>query len=193
MFGGSFNPIHNDHIRMALGFVSEFDLDEVILIPSFVTPLKDNSALTSGLHRLNMCRLAAMDYPCLSVSDIELRRGGVSFTSDTLAQLKAMYEGELFLIVGADMYFTLDRWHEFRAIFENATILVAPRDELDHISIKEKYEEYKPYGCRTLISREPVGPLSSTAVREAAREGRDLSGMVDPGVAEYILDNGLYR
>ena len=145
MFGGSFNPIHNDHIRLALSFVSEFDLDEVILIPSYVTPLKDNSAFSAPEHRLRMCRLAAEDYPCLRVSDTELRRKGTSYTSDTIAELKAEYGGELFLIVGADMYATLDRWHDFQYIFSNATILVAPRSDLDYISLEEKYEEYKKY------------------------------------------------
>ena len=91
------------------------------------------------------------------------------------------------------MYVTLDRWHEFRYIFDNATILVAPRNELDHIALEEKYKEYRSYGCRTLISREPVGPLSSTAIRAAVKKGESLSGMVDDRVAAYILENGLYR
>ena len=191
IFGGSFNPIHNDHIRLALDFIEEFSLDGVTLIPTYQTPLKDNSEIADGVHRLNMCRLAAEADPRLSVSDIELRRGGLSYTSDTIAQL--MNGDELFLIVGADMYVTLDRWHDFRFIFENATILVAPRNEFDYISLTEKYEKYKAYGCRTLISRSPIGPLSSTAVREAVREGRSLEGMVDDKVAEYIQKEGLYR
>ena len=191
IFGGSFNPVHNDHVRLALGLADEFALDEVTLIPTYQTPLKDNSDIASCEHRLNMCRLAVEGHPRLSVSDIEIRRGGLSYTSDTIA---AMTDGgELFLIVGADMYVTLDRWHDFRYIFENAVILVAPRDELDHDSLREKYEEYKAYGCRTLISRSPVGPLSSTAVRAAVREGLSLDGMVDRRVAEYIKKEGLYR
>ena len=118
--------------------------------------------------------------------------GGVSYTSDTIATLKDEAD-ELFLIVGADMYVTLDRWHAFRYLFDNATILVAPRDELDYFAIKEKYEQYQAYGCRTLISRDCVGPLSSTAVRAAVKNGDSLSGMVDDRVAEYIRENGLYR
>lgn len=192
IFGGSFNPIHNDHVKLALQFAEEFDLDRVTLIPTYTTPLKDNSAIVDGSHRYQMCRLATEDYPQLEVSDIELTRGGMSYTSDTIASF--MDDGdELFLIVGADMYVTLDKWHEFRFIFENATILVAPRDELDYHSLKEKYEEYKIYGCRTLISREYVGPLSSTAVRTAVKAGEDISGMVDEKVARYIAENHLYR
>lgn len=192
IFGGSFNPVHNDHIALALGFAQEFSLDRVTLIPTYKTPLKDNSEIASGEHRLNMCRLASQDYPCLEVSDIELRRGGMSYTSDTIAQLRNG-EDELFLIVGADMYVTLSRWHDFRYIFENATILAAPRNELDYYSLTEKYEEYKKYSCRTLISKSFVGPLSSTVVREAVRAGESISKMVDGRVEEYIINNGLYR
>ncbi len=192
IFGGSFNPVHRDHIRLALQLYDEFGLDRVTLIPTYTTPLKDNSAIADGIHRYRMCLLAAEDYPQLEVSDIELKRGGMSYTSDTVLSLKND-DDELFLIVGADMYVTLDKWHEFRAIFENATILVAPREGLGYDSLKEKYEEYRAYGCRTMISRELVGPLSSTAVRAAVRAGENIDGMVDPRVADYIKENQLYR
>lgn len=192
MFGGSFNPIHNDHVKLALQFAEEFALDKVTLIPTYTTPLKDNSAIADGDDRLMMCRLSTEDHPQLEVSDIELHRGGLSYTSDTIAALKQEGE-EFFLIVGADMYVTLDRWHEFRYIFENATILVAPRDELDFNSLKEQYEAYKPFGCRTLISENFVGPLSSTAVRAAVKAGESISDMVDPRVEAYIRTHNLYR
>lgn len=191
IFGGSFNPIHNDHVKLALQLADEFDLDRVTLIPTYATPLKDNSAIVDGRHRFEMCRLATESYPRLEVSDIELTRGGMSYTSDTLAAF--LGDDELFLIVGADMYVTLDQWHEFRFIFDNATILVAPRNELDHSSLEEKYKEFKTCGCRTMISRAYVGPLSSTAVRSAVKAETDISGMVDPKVAQYIQKYHLYR
>lgn len=191
IYGGSFNPVHNDHIKLALQLAEEFALDKVTLIPTYATPLKDNSQIADGVHRLNMCRLAAEDYPLLEVSDIELKRGGMSYTSDTVNALKNDRD-ELFLIVGADMYVTLDKWHEFRTIFENVTILAAPRNEWGYNAIKEKYEDYRAYGCRTLISRSFVGPLSSTAVRDAVKNGESIADMVDPRVAEYIKNNQLY-
>ena len=192
IFGGSFNPIHNDHIKLAVQFADEFALDKVTLIPTYTTPLKNNSAIADGAYRYEMCRLAVTGHPELEVSDIELRRGGMSYTSDTVLALKNSSD-ELFLIVGADMYVTLDRWHEFRTIFENATILAAPRNELDVNSLKEKYEHYQTYGCRTLISRNYVGPLSSTAVRAAVKAGESIDSMVDERVAAYIKEHDLYR
>ncbi len=193
MFGGSFNPIHNDHIKLALQFAEEFGLDTVTLVPTYTTPLKDNDALVAAEDRYRMCRLATEAYPQLEVSDVEIRRGGLSYTSDTISALKE--EGDdFFLVVGADMYVTLDKWHDFRSIFENVVILVATRNELDYHSLKEKYKEFqKKYGCRTLISHSYVGPLSSTAVRTAVRAGESIDEMVDPKVAAYIKTHKLYR
>lgn len=192
VFGGSFNPIHRDHIRLALRFADEFSLDKVTLIPTNSTPLKDNSAIADGQHRYNMCCLATEDHPVLEVSDIELSRPGMSYTSDTLRAL-INDDDELFLIVGADMYVTLDRWRDFRFIFEHTTILVAPRNELDHDSLLEKYKTYEPYGCRTLISSELVGPISSTYVRECISRGEGADDLLDPKVLRYIRTHGLYR
>lgn len=193
IYGGSFNPIHNDHVKLALQFAEQFELDKVTLIPTNITPLKDNSDIADGLHRYQMCLLATKDYPRLEVSDIELRREGESYTCDTIAALKNENDS-LFLIVGADMYMTLDWWRNFRYIFDNAVILVAPRDELDYDSLKEKSEEYKAnYGCRTLISHQVIGELSSTKVREAISSGADVSRMVDSRVWEYIQEHDLYR
>lgn len=192
IFGGSFNPIHNDHIRLALTFADTFALDRVTLVPTYVTPLKDNSAIVDGRHRLTMCRLAAKTDPRLDVSDVELKRKGMSYTCDTLAHFAGAGD-ELYLIVGADMYVTLDRWHEYRTIFDLATILVAPRNELDYDSLSEKYKAYQTENCRTLFLHSGVGGLSSTAVREAVRRGESLDGMVDGRVADYIKKHGLYR
>ena len=193
IYGGSFNPVHNDHIRLARSFCEQFCLDRVTLIPTNVTPLKDNAHIVDGAHRYRMCKLAVQDDAGLEVSDIELRRQGMSYTSDTIAQLKSPGD-ELFLIVGADMYVTLDRWHNAAYIFDSVTILAAPRGPLDYHSILEKYNEYRErFGCRTLISHEPVGPLSSTDIRARIAAGEDVSGMLDHRVLRYIQENGLYR
>ena len=193
IYGGSFNPIHHDHIKLALQFSQQFELDRVTLIPTYITPLKDNTKIADGKHRYQMCLLATQDYPQLEVSDIELRRKGESYTSDTIREL-LNDDDSLYLIVGADMYMTLDRWHDARYIFDHVTILVAPRDELDYDSLEEKYLEYKEkYDCRTLIAHQQIGALSSTLIREGISSGADVSGMVDPRVLEYIQKHDLYR
>lgn len=193
IYGGSFNPIHNDHIKLALQFAQQFELDKVTLIPTNVTPLKDNSHIALGEHRYQMCLLATRDYPQLEVSDIELRRQGESYTSDTIAELLNQ-DDSLYLIVGADMYMTLDKWHECQYIFEHVTILVAPRGDDDYDSLEEKYLMYREqYGCKTLIAHQAIGELSSTTVREGIASGADVSAMVDPLVLDYIRQHDLYR
>ncbi len=180
IYGGSFNPIHNDHIKLALQFAEQFELDKVTLIPTHYTPLKDNSHIADGWHRYQMCLLATEDHPKLEVSDIELRREGPSYTS--------------YLIVGADMYMTLDKWHDCQFIFDHVTILVAPRDEVDYDSLNEKYLFYREqYDCRTLIAHQAIGELSSTVVREGIATGADVSHMIHPRVLEYIQQHDLYR
>ena len=193
IYGGSFNPIHNDHVKLALRFAEQFELDRVTLIPTYSTPLKNNSHIIDGEHRFKMCMLAVQDYPVLEVSDIELRRKGESYTSDTIAEL-LNDDDSLYLIVGADMYMTLDQWHEFRYIFDHVTILVAPRGEEDYDALEEKYLDYKEkYDCRTLIAHEKIGELSSTMIREGIASGADVSAMVDPRVLDYIQKHDLYR
>ena len=193
IYGGSFNPIHNDHIKLALQFAEQFELDKVTLIPTNITPLKDNSRIAAGEHRYQMCLLATQDYPQLEVDDIELRRKGESYTSDTIAEL-LNDDDSLYLIVGADMYMTLDRWHDAQYIFDHVTILVAPRNELDYDSLEEKYLFYREqYGCRTLIAHQGIGELSSTLIREGIAMGADVSHMVDERVLDYIQKHDLYR
>ena len=193
IYGGSFNPIHNDHIKLALDFCEQFELDKVTLVPTNITPLKNNAHIAEGRHRYHMCVLAAEGYPRLEVSDIELRREGESYTSDTIAAMKNS-DDTLFLIVGADMYVTLDRWHDFQYIFDNAIILVAPRGSIDYDSLKEKHKEYQAlYGCRTHISHQAIGDISSTTIREGIASGADVSRMIDPKVLRYIQENDLYR
>lgn len=193
IYGGSFNPIHNDHIKLALQFAEQFELDMVTLIPTYITPLKDNTKIADGEHRYQMCLLAAQDHPQLEVSDVELRRKGESYTSDTIAEL-LNDDDSLYLIVGADMYMTLDKWHECQYIFDHVTILVAPRDEMDYDSLEEKYLMYREqYGCRTLIAHQGIGELSSTLIREGITSGADVSHMIDPRVLDYIQQHDLYR
>ena len=108
MFGGTFNPIHNAHINLALAFIKKLKLDKLLLIPTGVPPHKTDLDIIYGEHRLNMCRLAVQDYKKIEVSDIEVKRGGKSYTADTLRQLKEIYpDSEFFVIMGADMYMTL--------------------------------------------------------------------------------------
>ena len=128
LFGGSFDPIHPGHIVMARRLADRLALDRVILMPTFVPPHKIREQMAPASHRLAMCRLAAADDPRLTVSDLEIRRGGASFTADTLEALQAEYpQARLYLITGADMFCTLHTWYHFPAIARMAVLCTVPR------------------------------------------------------------------
>ena len=113
IFGGTFNPIHLGHVRLGQMVLNDLKLDRIIYIPDNTPPHKSDKDLASGSDRLKMIELALKDCDNLEASDIELRREGKSYTYQTLLELKKMYPGdELFLITGADMFLTLDRWKE---------------------------------------------------------------------------------
>lgn len=194
IFGGSFNPIHNAHIKLAKRFLDEIALDKVIFVPTFFTPLKDNSEVIAPEHRLNMCNFAVKKYEEFEVSDVEIRRKGMSYSCDTIAYFKEMYpDAEVFFIMGADMFLTLERWHNFEYIFENAILLTAPRDDCSYKELCAKYREYKKYECKAYITKEIIEDLSSTFLRNCIKNNRDVSNYLNSDVISYIDMNDLYR
>lgn len=195
IYGGSFNPIHVAHIELVKRFICEAELDYVYLIPTNITPLKDNSSVIKASHRLNMCRIAAFNCENILVSDIEIQRKGMSYTSDTIAYFKLKNPtDDLYLIMGADMFLTLDKWHNAEYIFKNAAILTVPRDDVTYEMLYDRYRTYiDKYSCRAIISKTPIMDISSTGIREKIKSGADVADCLDSGVLSYIIENNLYR
>ena len=132
IYGGTFNPIHTAHVHLVREFIKRLSLDRVILIPTGTPPHKATHQLASGADRIEMCRLAAADIAeCpVTVSDIEVLRTGKSYTADTMTELKAQYpDDELFLLMGEDMFCTVEKWYHPERIFAAAEICAAPRDK----------------------------------------------------------------
>lgn len=194
MFGGSFNPIHNGHIKLAERCIDEAGLDEVIVVPTFTTPIKDNRNMISAEHRYNMCKLACKNHFDLVVSDIEIKRGGNSYTFDTLSELQTIYSNDsLFLIVGADMFLTLQKWKNPESIFKIATIIACPRDENDYGILKKHSNLLKNLGAKTIILQNSVMVLSSSIIRDKIKHNENVSDFISSDVLEYIKINNLYR
>ncbi|MBW7573577.1 nicotinate (nicotinamide) nucleotide adenylyltransferase [Caproiciproducens faecalis] len=192
VFGGTFNPIHNGHIHLAKQFAQRIGAQKVLLIPTYQPPHKRAPDLAPGQDRLEMCRLACEESN-FEVSDMELRRGGSSYTADTLRELKKTNpDSELYLITGEDMFLTLKHWYEAQTIFRLAVLCAAPRSSdglqplLDYAKILEKE------GARTFIRDIEYLPISSTMVRNAVRDGQNIADLVPPKVADYIAENKLY-
>ena len=195
IYGGTFNPIHNGHLHIVEEFRRGLGLDRVLLIPTRVPPHKAAPDLASAGERFAMCRLAAQGKPWLELSDIEMRREGKSYTAETLEELSALYpQDRFYLLMGEDMFLTLDRWYRPETIFSLASVCTTPRspDGLD--ALRQKALEYTgQFQARCFLEHIPYLPISSTQVRQAVARGEDVSGLVPQAVATYMKERGLYR
>ena len=197
IFGGTFNPVHIGHKRLAEEMKKKAQLDKIIIMPTFTPPHKAGKELADGSHRLEMCRLMfTEDY--YAVSDLELKRQGKSYTVDTLVALKEHYpEDELFLIIGSDMLLSFHEWRCYREIISMCTLCVASR--LDKVS----FADLSQYASDILnldsgkneIILADIEPCecSSTEVREKIREGTEVRSYVTDEVYDYLRMNLLYE
>jgi len=203
ILGGTFNPPHLGHVALARRARAELDLERVLLMPASVAPNKPITAEDPGPeHRLAMCALAVADEPGLRSSGLEIDRGGVSYTVDTLQAIHDEHpDAELTLIVGADTARTLPNWREPARLLGMAQLAVAERDELDVEDVRETLETLSSTmaaapgrGCasRMIPLRMSKIAVSSSAVRELIAAGRPVSELVGEAVAGYIAEHGLY-
>lgn len=195
VFGGTFNPIHNGHILLCDYCKTSASLDRIIIIPTYTPPHKANADLADAGHRLNMCRIACKSRPDYEVSDIEIKRGGKSYTCDTLTSLKELFpDDELYLIMGADMFLTLDTWKNPEIIYSKAKIITVPRDESDFDDLSDYYSKTLiPSGAEAIILQKPVLSVSSTYIRENITDRALIEPLIDRNVLDYIAKNNLYR
>ena len=194
IFGGTFNPIHIGHLKMALSAASLPRVTRVLLIPACRPPHKSDRMLAGEEDRLAMCRLAVRDYPHISVSDMEIRRGGASFTVDTLTALREEYSSaELCLLCGADMFVTLSQWKRYRDIIRLATIFAVPRDGTDQTLFMKCIGAYSADGARIEQVEMPPVEISSSEIRRRLSAGLPAEELLPAGVPDYIRQHKLYE
>lgn len=192
IFGGSFNPIHKGHIALAEQARIALGLNRVLLIPTSHSPFKQKEEVLDGAARLELCRLAARDFPHITVSDIEVKRGGVSWTFETIDEL-VRPELELYLIVGGDMYLSIDNWRNSFWIAQTTTVCTAARTEGQLPLLRQKAEQMEGSGYRSIVLDIPVLDISSTELRRMIRAGEDTSAWLAPQVEAEIKAKGYYR
>lgn len=193
IYGGTFSPIHMGHIRAAEDFLENFGLDRLLIMPTALPPHKAEVAGASANDRFEMARLAFCGHDRIEVSDFEITRGGKSYTVCTLEHFKP--GNELYMLVGTDMFLTLDEWFRAPDIFSLADIVLKRREDDIRLGaqIAEKTDEYKTrFGARIHIMSEAAIRISSTAVRERLRSGRPVDGYIPDSVVDYIKKNNLY-
>lgn len=194
IYGGTFAPPHNGHVVAAKEFFRQMELDLLYIIPTALPPHKQIDAGDDPRHRLAMCERAFGDMERVIVSDLEISRGGKSYTVDTLRALSGE-DRRLLLLMGTDMMLTLDRWREPEEIFK-LCYPVYMRRESDPVIEGQIIAKNKEYLARfgKVVRRVPCDfiDISSTEIRRRVKAGEDIGDVVPSGVAAYVKEHGLY-
>jgi nicotinate-nucleotide adenylyltransferase len=197
IMGGSFDPVHLGHLIIAQDALERLELDEILFIPAAIPPHKQHLQQVDAKHRFNMLSLATETDLRFYVSDMEILRGGVSFTIDTVKALKKAYPHvEWMLLVGSDTLVDLQTWYKIDELLELCEVASFLRPgERDIAGIREKVQ--LPRGPKqkllgNLIEAHLV-EISSTEIRMRVAEGLGIRYLVPPEVEMYIYEHGLYR
>lgn len=204
IFGGTFDPIHLGHTRVAMEFASAFQLDRVLMMVAAMPPHRDLPAASSE-DRLRMVQMAVKDIPILEASDMELLREGPSYTIDTVQEVsKAAGGGQIWMALGGDAFALIRTWHRPEAVLAQTHLVVLTRPGFP-VDLTASLPEDVP-GCYTLkgdvyyhdsgatLRTLQVSPLtvSSSMIRKAVSEGKSVSELVTREVLKYIKQKGLY-
>jgi nicotinate-nucleotide adenylyltransferase len=199
LFGGAFDPVHHGHLIVARAVAEHCGYDRITLVPSAGPPHKD-PARAPPADRLAMLRLAVEGEELFDICDIELRRGGTSYTFDTLTALRERLgpAGEVHLVIGADMLADLPNWHRSQELVELARIVVVPRrpwQQRMNELLAALRRCFRPEAVERLAESlvpTPLIDISSTAIRQRVAEGLSIRFLVPQRVRQYIERHGLY-
>ncbi len=190
VFGGTFNPIHKEHIKMIKHLSSLDFIDRVLVIPTHIPPHKAVGYLAEDYHRINMCRLATEGIQKVAVSDFEIKRQGKSYTFYTIEALKDQYpEDEFFVVCGGDMAITLDTWHRFDELKNKCTFLVIDRPGTDKEKLRQYIDTLIKNGAKIEYTVCVTEDVSSTDIRKNIENSK----FIPENIAAYIKEQGLYE
>jgi len=217
VYGGTFDPLHEGHLRIALALITAFNLDRMLLVPAAVPPHKRGASITSPYHRMAMLALATADLPRVSVLPIELESPDRPYTIETLGRIRQETpESRIFFVMGSDSFRDVTMWREFRRILTEYDVIVATRpgypagrgttreEMISHLPAEIQLRVVDLRGRlrpatemtnqqRIFLTDYVTVDIAATDVRRAAAEGRSLAGVVPPRVADYISKYRLYQ
>ena len=197
IFGGSFDPIHLGHLWIAQAAVESLQLSEIRWIPAATSPLKRNGTVASDENRLQMVRLAVSGNEKFVLDDREIQRGEISYTVDTIAEIKAEQpDDDFFLIIGADSLSTFGRWHQPSRLLDMVIPAVVARGGdppidfsiLEDLTTKDRIESIKKH-----VVTMPLIEVSSTDLRKRIADGKSIRYQVPAAVEAFIRAENLYR
>jgi nicotinate-nucleotide adenylyltransferase len=216
LFGGTFNPIHYGHLRAAKEVCEGFELQTLYFIPSALPPHKDTQDVASAVDRLEMTRIAIADTPEFILSDVELKRPGLSYTIDTVKYFKKRLNtsADLFLVMGIDAFLEIDTWKSFRHLFRMIPMIIMTRPPLQAEShsmggkkmtafIREKISDsYRFSTGDSGYHRDGYQPvyrlnismldISGTKIRNRVQQGQSIRFLLPESVENYIHERGIY-
>ena len=213
VFGGSFNPLHNGHAMLADTIIKELHYDKVLFVPTFIPPHKIVNESIAAEHRLGMIKAFCHSVPdnVFVAEDCEIRRGGVSYTFDTLTFLAEKYknllDGKLSFVMGDEVAAEFHKWknpdgiaqiadfiitHRYpdAGVFESKLVKNNPGKDYA-VDFKARFDE-KKFGYPCLYLKEPMLPVSSTQIRGRILENRSFKYLIPPAVYDYIKEHKLY-
>jgi len=197
IFGGTFDPVHYGHLLLAETCREQCRLDQVLFLPASIPPHKQQWHLTPAERRVEMLRLAIAGHAAFFVSELEIRRGGVTYTVDTLTALREQQpQDELFFLMGADSLRDLPTWREAARICSLAVPAVVRRRDTPEPDFGVLADMVSAARLREIQRHQVQMPLvdfSSTAIRQAVAAGRSIRYQTPRAVEMYIWTQGLYR
>ena len=211
IFGGTFNPIHNGHVKAALEVQKKFLLDKVLLIPSYIPPHKGSPDVAPPADRLQMVKLAVASYPQFVPSPVEIEAKGKSYSILTLEKLKKQFpDAVIFFILGVDAFLEIDTWREYKKILEQCHFIVISRPGYDLIEAKKllngkytermvrilkttKLDRLMSHRYKIFLLNIDALDIASKDVRKKVKNGKSIAGLVVEAVEEYIQTNKLYQ
>ncbi len=196
ILGGTFDPMHRGHIEPLLAIAETMGWERILFVPAATQPFKTGRTTTPAHHRWAMAALATSGDPRFFLSDVELQRGEISYTVDTLEELKRRYPASaLEWVIGDDNLDLLVAWRRVDRILELANFVVLRRGENEvprDLRSRVGRPDGRPAAGRLILVDSPRVPVSGTEIRERCRRGDPIGGMVAPAVEEYISKYGLY-
>jgi len=173
---------------------ARLDLAEVLFVPTTQTPLKENSNIAAVEHRVQMVRLAIAGYPYFKLSDIEIDRAGLSYTVDTIAELRDKFgaDSELFFIVGWDSLAQLPQWKEPDRLIKMCRLVAVPRPGYSFPDLQSLENVIPGLSQRLIVLDKPEIDINATEIRKCVAQGLSIDHLVPEPVAEYIRQHKLY-
>lgn len=196
IFGGTFNPVHKGHEITAVNFYNKYKLDKLMIIPSNIPPHKQIDVKITAIQRFEMCEICFDKYKDynMCVSDLEIKKDGISYSFDTLTDIKKIYESDrIYFLVGSDMFLYLEHWHKYSELLKLCVFVVAFRNNQDKQEVLDFREKFIKAGAEIeLLENEPF-QISSSELRGYIKNNNfDLEKYISAEVLTYITERKIY-